>query len=49
MDTGRGKFSMKSREVRSLSEDGMTMIVRSELDTPRGKQTTTVTYSKVED
>ena len=49
MDTERGKFSMKSREVRSLSEDGMTMIVRSELDTPRGKQTTTVTYSKVED
>jgi hypothetical protein len=45
-DTGRGKFQMKSREIRSLSDDGRTMTVRTELDTPRGKQTMTVTYSK---
>ena len=48
-DTGRGKFEMKSREVRSLSDDGKTMTVRNELDTPRGKQTMTITYSKVDD
>jgi hypothetical protein len=48
-DTGRGKLEMKSREVRSLSDDLKTMTVRSELDTPRGKQTMTVTYSKVDD
>jgi hypothetical protein len=48
-DTGRGKLEMKSREIRSLSDDGRTMTVRNELDTPRGKQTMTVTYSKVED
>ena len=46
METQRGTFDMKSREVRSLSEDGRTMTVRMEFDTPRGKQTTTMTYSK---
>jgi hypothetical protein len=45
-DSGRGKVEMKTREVRSLGDDGKTMIVRSELDTPRGKQTMTLTYSK---
>ena len=38
---------MKSREVRSLSEDGKTMTVRTTVDTPRGKQTMTVTYELV--
>jgi hypothetical protein len=47
METPRGKFDLKSREVRSLSEDGNTMTVRTELDTPRGKQAMTVTYQKV--
>jgi hypothetical protein len=48
METGRGNFEMKSREVRSLSEDGRMMTVRTTLDTPRGKQTMTVTYAKVD-
>jgi hypothetical protein len=48
MDTGRGKVSMKSREILSLSEDGQTLTVRNEMDTPRGKQTMTLTYTKVE-
>ena len=46
MATQRGNVEMKSREVRSLSEDGQIMIVRSEMDTPRGKQVMTVTYAK---
>jgi hypothetical protein len=49
MDTTRGNFEMKSREVRSLSEDGKTMIVRTEFDTPRGKQAMTVTYAKTDE
>jgi hypothetical protein len=49
MDTGRGNFEMKSREVRSLSEDGKTMTVRTEFDTPRGKQAMTVTYAKTDE
>ena len=48
MQTGRGNFEMKSREVRNLSDDGRTMTVRTTLDTPRGKQTMTVTYAKVD-
>lgn len=40
---------MKSREVRSLGEDGRTMTVRMEFDTPRGTQAMTVTYSKTGD
>jgi len=40
---------VKSREVRSLSEDGDAMTVLTTLDTPRGKQTITVTYSKTTD
>ena len=47
METPRGKFDMKSREVRSLSEDGKTMTVRNTVDTPRGKQTMTVIYELV--
>lgn len=46
MQTQRGGFEMKSREVRSLGDDGMTMTVRTEFDTPRGKQAMTVTYAK---
>ena len=48
METGRGNFEMKSREVRSLSDDRRTMTVRSTMDTPRGKQTMTVTYAKID-
>ena len=47
METPRGNFDMKSREIRSLSEDGKTMTVRTTVDTPRGKQTMTVTYELV--
>jgi hypothetical protein len=49
IDTGRGKISTKSREILSLSEDGQQLTVRNEVDTPRGKQTTTVTYVKVDE
>jgi hypothetical protein len=34
--------------VRSLSADGKVMTVRTEFDSPRGKQTMTVTYEKVD-
>jgi len=47
MQTQRGNLDMKSREVRSLSADGKTMTVRTEFDTPRGKQAMTVTYELV--
>jgi len=47
MATPRGKFEMKSREVRSLSEDGNTMTVTTTMDTPRGKQVMTVAYQRV--
>jgi hypothetical protein len=46
MATQRGNVEMKSREVRSLSADGQIMTVRSEMDSPRGKQVMIVTYSK---
>ena len=46
MQTQRGGVEMKSREVRSLSDDGKTMTVRTEFDTPRGKQAMSVTYAK---
>ena len=49
MDAGRNNFEMKSHEVRSLSDDGRTMTVRTTADTPRGKQTMTVTYAKVDE
>jgi hypothetical protein len=49
MESGRGNFEMKSREVRSLSDDGRTMTVRATTDTPRGKQTMTVTYTKIDE
>ena len=48
METGRGNFKVKSREVRSVSDDRRTMTVRSTMDTPRGKQTMTVTYAKID-
>jgi len=46
MDTQRGNVDIKSREVRSLSEDGKTMTVRTTMNTPRGNQTMTVSYEK---
>jgi hypothetical protein len=55
IDTGRdngpggGKFTIKTHEVRSLSEDGKTMTVMTTLDAGRGKQTTTATLEKVDD
>lgn len=49
MESSRGNFEMKSHEVRGLSDDRKTMTVRTTLDTPRGKQTMTVTYAKVDD
>jgi hypothetical protein len=49
METPRGNFDMKSREGRSLSEDGRTMTVRTEFDTPRGRQAMTVTYAKTDE
>ena len=47
MQTPRGNFDMKTREVRSLSADGKVMTVRTEFDTQRGKQAMTVTYELV--
>jgi hypothetical protein len=49
MGTQRGNFEIKSREVRSLSEDGKTMTVRTTMNTPRGSQTMTVSYERVAD
>jgi hypothetical protein len=49
METGRNNFEVKSHEVRRLSDDGRTMTVRTTADTPRGKQTMTVTYAKVDE
>ena len=49
MEAGRNNFEMKSHEVRSLSDDGRTMTVRATADTPRGKQTMTVTYAKLDE
>jgi hypothetical protein len=45
----RGEVTLKTREVRSLSEDGRTMTVRTTVDTPRGKMTSTVTFVKAEE
>lgn len=41
-----GEMTVKTREVRSLSNDGHRMTVRTTLDTPRGQRTTTVTFVK---
>jgi len=49
METGRSNFDVKSREVRSLSDDHKTMTVRTTTDTPRGKQTMTVTYARLDE
>jgi hypothetical protein len=43
-----GEVTLKSREVRSLSEDGRTMVVRTTVDTPRGQMTSTVTFVRAE-
>jgi hypothetical protein len=46
MTTPMGDRTMKTREVRSLSEDRKTMTLVSTIDTPRGKRTTTVTFNR---
>jgi ketosteroid isomerase-like protein len=38
METRRGNFEMKSREVRSLSDEGRTMTVRTTLDNERARR-----------
>jgi hypothetical protein len=37
METRPGNFEMKSREVRSLSDEGRTMTVRTTLDNERAR------------
>ncbi len=39
-----GEMTLKTREVRSLSDDGRLMTVRTTVDTPRGQMTTAVTF-----
>ncbi len=46
METPRGKMTMKSREVRTLGADPNTMTVTVTLETPRGKQLSTVTFGR---
>lgn len=41
-----GNVSLKRREVRSLDNDGETMIVKTTTDTPRGKRTATIVYRR---
>lgn len=42
----RGDMTIKTRAVRSVSGDGGTMTLALTADTPRGKQTTTVTFAR---
>ena len=49
MEGPRGEVTLKMREVRSLSEDGRTMTLRTTVDTPRGTMTGTVTFGKAEE
>ena len=46
MSTPRGDMSMKTREVRTLSDDRNTMALVSTMDTPGGKRITTVTFAR---
>ncbi len=46
MDTPRGRMTLKSREVRTLGEDRNALTLTVTLDTPRGKQLTTVTFGR---
>ena len=49
MEGPRGEVTLKTREVRSLGQDGRTMTVRTTLDTPRGKMTSTITFVKADE
>jgi hypothetical protein len=46
MSTGRGAITIKTREIRTLSDDGQTMTVQSTIDTPGGKRTVMATLTK---
>ncbi|MDO8795838.1 MAG: hypothetical protein Q7J25_14595 [Vicinamibacterales bacterium] len=46
MDTPRGRMTLKSREVRTLGEERNALTLTVTLDTPRGKQLTTVTFGR---
>lgn len=46
MEGPMGAMTLKTREVRSLSDDGRTMTLRTAIETPRGQRTTTVTFVK---
>jgi hypothetical protein len=46
MEGPMGAMTLKTREVRSLSDDGPTMTLRTTVETPRGQRTTTVTFVK---
>lgn len=48
VESPRGKMTMKSREVRTLGEDRNAMTLTVTLDTPRGKQLSTVTFGRRE-
>lgn len=41
-----GEMTLKTREVRRLSDDRTKLIVRTTVETPRGRMTTTVTYAQ---
>lgn len=43
------EVTLKTREVRSLSDDGRTMTLRTTVDTPRGEMTSTATFVKAEE
>lgn len=44
----QGEMTLKTREVRSLSDDKNTMTVVTTIDTPRGKMTATTTFARAE-
>jgi hypothetical protein len=46
VSTGRGNFSIKTREIRTLGDDQQTMTVETTADTPGGKRTSTATLTK---
>lgn len=45
---GRGNVTLKTREVRSISADGLTMTVRVTEESPNGRMTTNVTCTQGE-
>ena len=46
VSTPRGEFTLETREVRSLSEDGQTMTIVTTRTTPRGDRTLTLVYQR---